>query len=101
MQKNRAEFADLILMPYNYLVDSRIRDNYKINFENSVVIIDEAHNIERVAEDVASFDLSLVGFNSVLTELEMLVKALKKRDEKKEETVEYSDGPKCTVEHAE
>jgi Rad3-related DNA helicase len=49
-------------MPYNYLVDSKIRDNYKIEFSNSIIIIDEAHNIERVAEDVASFDISLNSF---------------------------------------
>ena len=65
MQKNRAQHSDLILMPYNYLVDSKIRDNYKIDFENSIIIIDEAHNIERVAEDVASFDMSLSSFYSI------------------------------------
>ena len=30
-------------MPYNYLVDPKIRENYKIDFENSVIIYDEAH----------------------------------------------------------
>lgn len=52
-------------MPYNYLVDARIRENYKIDFENSIIIIDEAHNIERVAEDVASFDLPLSSFFNI------------------------------------
>ena len=59
LQKNRAAFADIILMPYNYLIDPRIRDNYKIRFENAIIIIDEAHNIEKVAEDVASFEIPL------------------------------------------
>ena len=76
MQKNRAQYSDLILMPYNYLVDSKIRDNYKIDFENSIIIIDEAHNIERVAEDVASFDLSLSSFYSVFNELKSLIRYL-------------------------
>ena len=84
-------------MPYNYLLDYRIRENYKIDYANSVIIIDEAHNIERVAEDVASFDISLQGFNSVLTEMEMLTKALKLRDERREPP---GEGLKCKQEHA-
>ena len=79
LQKNRAEYADIILMPYNYLVDKRIRDNFKIDFENSIIIIDEAHNIERVAEDVASFDISLYHFNSINSELEALIDLCKQK----------------------
>ena len=74
LQKNRAQYSDLILMPYNYLVDSKIRDNYKIDFANSIIIIDEAHNIERVAEDVASFDLNMNSFYSIFAELSNLIK---------------------------
>lgn len=50
-------------MPYNYIVDPKIRENYKIDFENSIIILDEAHNIEKVSEDVASFDLNISIFN--------------------------------------
>ena len=37
-------------MTYNYLLDTDIRENLKINLENSIVIIDEAHNIIETAE---------------------------------------------------
>jgi regulator of telomere elongation helicase 1 len=60
-------------MPYNYLVDPKIRENYKIDFENSIIILDEAHNIEKVSEDVASFDLNLSIFNPILAELTSLI----------------------------
>ena len=43
--KERVEHADLILMPYNYLIDERIRENFNLDYSNSVLIIDEAHNI--------------------------------------------------------
>jgi regulator of telomere elongation helicase 1 len=46
-------------MPYNYLIDPKIREYYKIDYENSIIIIDEAHNIEQVSEEVASFDLNM------------------------------------------
>jgi len=60
-------------MPYNYLVDPKIRENYKFSFENSVIIIDEAHNIEKVSEEVASFEINLGTFNSILAELGSLI----------------------------
>ena len=39
--------ADLVLMPYNYLVDARTRMGMKsIQWRGSVLIFDEAHNVE-------------------------------------------------------
>ncbi|KAK4468362.1 hypothetical protein MN116_008154 [Schistosoma mekongi] len=48
----------LIFMPYNYLLDSRIRTLYNISLENTAVIFDEAHNIEQVCEDASSVTLT-------------------------------------------
>jgi Rad3-related DNA helicase len=41
LQKSKAGCSDLILMPYNYLLDDKIREMYNIDFSNSLVIIDE------------------------------------------------------------
>jgi len=32
LMKDRAEGADVIFMPYNYLVDEKYRENFNINF---------------------------------------------------------------------
>ena len=31
--KDRAAGADIVFMPYNYLIDDKIRENFDINFE--------------------------------------------------------------------
>jgi len=60
-------------MPYNYIIDPKIRENYKIDFENSIIIIDEAHNIEKVSEEVAGFEISFSLFNIIMQELSSLI----------------------------
>ena len=45
-------------MPYNYLLDSKINSIYKLELENSVLIFDEAHNVESVTEDSSCFKVS-------------------------------------------
>ena len=40
--------ADIIFCPYNYLVDPVIRSKFRIDLNQHVVILDEAHNIEVV-----------------------------------------------------
>ena len=54
-----AETADIVFCPYNYLIDPMIRESVSIELRNSVVIFDEAHNIEDVARDAASVDVTL------------------------------------------
>ena len=64
LQRNRVEFADLVLMPYNYLFDEKVRSNFKVRYEDSIVIMDEAHNVEKVAEEVASFEININMLNN-------------------------------------
>ena len=56
-------------MPYNYLLDPKIRVNFNIDYQNSIIILDEAHNVEKVSEDVASFEINIQMMSSVLGEL--------------------------------
>uniref|UniRef100_A0A914QBE4 Helicase ATP-binding domain-containing protein n=1 Tax=Panagrolaimus davidi TaxID=227884 RepID=A0A914QBE4_9BILA len=47
--------ADIVFTPFNYLIDPMIRSSASINLENSIVILDEAHNIEDICRNAASF----------------------------------------------
>ena len=73
--KDRVAAADLIFMPYNYLIDEKIRDNFEINYSNSVIIFDEAHNIAPCSEDVTSFEVKSSYLDKCLIEVSSLIEA--------------------------
>ncbi|XP_027167698.1 regulator of telomere elongation helicase 1 homolog isoform X1 [Coffea eugenioides] len=49
--------VDILFTPYNYLIDRGYRKTLNIEWQNSVLIFDEAHNLEGLCADAASFDL--------------------------------------------
>lgn len=59
-------------MPYNYLIDSRMRKSQGIDLKDAIVIIDEAHNIESSCGDATSIDLIISDLISASEELETL-----------------------------
>lgn len=73
-QKFRISEADVIFMPYNYLLDSKLRSTFHIKFEDWIIIFDEAHNIEKVCEDISSFEISMAQLDDVIYELKHIAK---------------------------
>ncbi|XP_059118123.1 regulator of telomere elongation helicase 1 isoform X2 [Peromyscus eremicus] len=75
LSRNMKQQADIIFMPYNYLLDAKSRKAHSIDLKGTVVIFDEAHNVEKICEESASFDLTphdvasgLEAINQVLEE---------------------------------
>jgi len=62
--------ADIVLVPYNYLVDPEVRRSLSIDWEDAIVVVDEAHNLESVASDAASFDFGPLDFASAQREIQ-------------------------------
>lgn len=54
MSKEILKKADIIFMPYNYLLDPQIRKASQIDLKNAIVVLDEGHNVEKVCEESAS-----------------------------------------------
>ena len=63
--------ADILLIPYNYLLDEKMRKRHKIEVANRqiweavaetktfrIIIVDEAHNVESVCESSGSLSLT-------------------------------------------
>lgn len=56
--KSLLSVANIIFCPYNYLMDAGIRKSMDFSLENAIIVLDEAHNIETVCRDSASFELT-------------------------------------------
>ncbi|XP_076473063.1 uncharacterized protein LOC143302332 [Babylonia areolata] len=67
------EQSDLIICPYNYLVDPLIRDSMEINLKGQIVLLDEAHNIEDFVREAASQTLSQEQIRKALTDMDGLI----------------------------
>ncbi|KAK8503390.1 hypothetical protein V6N12_034785 [Hibiscus sabdariffa] len=50
--------VDILFAPYNYLIDREYRKSLSIEWNKSILIFDEAHNLEGICADAASFDLT-------------------------------------------
>ncbi|KAJ8328749.1 hypothetical protein O5D80_002730 [Batrachochytrium dendrobatidis] len=72
--KALAETAEVIFAPYNYIIDPHVRASSGISLENSILIIDEAHNIESSCMDSGSADFTEQEMIETSRDLEGIVK---------------------------
>lgn len=63
-------------MPYNYLIDPILRKRMNINITDCVLILDEAHNLEKNCTESASFDLSATSLAMGIAEVQKCIKIL-------------------------
>ena len=66
--------ADLILLPYNYLFDLKSSET-KICLENSIIIFDEAHNLEGSCLNSVSMEIYVSDLNSCIEEIAFMGKS--------------------------
>ncbi|CEP10455.1 hypothetical protein [Parasitella parasitica] len=65
------EGAEVIFCPYNYIIDPVIRNILDINLSNSIVILDEAHNIEDASRAAGSIDIDEASLEVLIKELKL------------------------------
>ncbi|KAJ3052794.1 Fanconi anemia group J protein [Rhizophlyctis rosea] len=68
-----ADSADIIFLPYNYVIDPLIREASGVDLAGNILIIDEAHNIEVASADAGSVtDLGFGKLTEAAHELDKL-----------------------------
>ncbi|XP_008292635.1 regulator of telomere elongation helicase 1 [Stegastes partitus] len=73
LSRSLKQQADVIFMPYNYLLDPKSRRAHNIELNGAVVIFDEAHNVEKTCEESTSFDLTPYDVTSAISAVDRLL----------------------------
>ncbi|XP_072224081.1 regulator of telomere elongation helicase 1 [Leuresthes tenuis] len=73
LSRSLKQQADVIFMPYNYLLDPKSRRAHNIELNGAVIIFDEAHNVEKTCEESTSFDLTPYDVASAIAAVDRLL----------------------------
>ena len=71
-ERDKSLHSDLVFLPYNYIFDPSIKKRMKIQMKNSILIIDEAHNIQEVCNDAVSKDFNSSMIDEIINDMKSL-----------------------------
>uniref|UniRef100_A0A6B2E8V3 Regulator of telomere elongation helicase 1 homolog n=1 Tax=Phlebotomus kandelakii TaxID=1109342 RepID=A0A6B2E8V3_9DIPT len=81
MAKELYKEADIVFMPYNYILDPKARRANQIELNNTAVILDEGHNVEKICEDSMSLQLTSTDVASAITDVTFAMETLAQQQE--------------------
>ena len=64
--------VDLLLLPYNYVLEQKLFQKQGLELKNSILIFDEAHNVEDFSEKGCSFEISVEILDNTVVEVNNL-----------------------------
>lgn len=76
MAKALSGEADIVFLPYNYVLDPKLLKSFALKLDNSVVILDEAHNVEKVCQDAASCQIASSDIATCIEDITYIMKML-------------------------
>lgn len=71
--KKKAKQADVIFLPYAYLIDPKIREANDIRLKNAIIILDEGHNVSQVCEQSASTSIQFTDVRAALKDINYVI----------------------------
>merc|ERR1712126_160986 len=77
MSRELYQSADVIFLPYNYLLDHKIRASLDIDFNGAIIIFDEAHNVQKLSEETSSVSISSQDIALAVKDIEEAIESIK------------------------
>ncbi|NXY50846.1 RTEL1 helicase, partial [Ceuthmochares aereus] len=90
LSRSLKQQADIIFMPYNYLLDSKSRRAHNLDLKGTVVVLDEAHNVEKLCEESSSFDLTPYDLASAMDAINVVLEEQAKVVQQNEINAEFN-----------
>lgn len=81
LAKELKQDADIVFMPYNYLLDPKSRKANGVELQNNIIILDEAHNVEKMCEESASLQIKSTDVALCIDELTYVMKSFSEMNE--------------------
>ena len=85
MQIALKDLANFLIVPYDYIFDPLVLDTLEINIKDCVLIVDEAHNLKKKAEDGLSFEVNIKDFDVMHDDLDALKHKIRKYEKARSE----------------
>ena len=73
LAKGMQKQAEVIFLPYNYLIEPKQRKSLGIDLKNAVIIFDEGHNMETSCTEASSFDLAVSQLKQCSKEVDLCI----------------------------
>uniref|UniRef100_A0A8C5TY42 Regulator of telomere elongation helicase 1 n=1 Tax=Malurus cyaneus samueli TaxID=2593467 RepID=A0A8C5TY42_9PASS len=90
LSRSLKQQADIIFTPYNYLLDSKSRKSHNLDLKGTVLILDEAHNVEKLCEESTSFDLTPYDLASAMDSINVVLEEQAKVVQQNEINAEFN-----------
>lgn len=88
LSKELKQDADIIFMPYNYILDPKSRKANGVELMNNIVILDEAHNVEKMCEESASLQIRTTDVALCIDEITHVMRSFSENCEEIEANVD-------------
>ncbi|KAI9183992.1 hypothetical protein H9P43_003045 [Blastocladiella emersonii ATCC 22665] len=73
VSRNSIKAADIIFLPYNYLIDPVNRKQQNLDLSDGIIIFDEAHNLESSCTDAVSVEFNEADLTACLDEIKTCI----------------------------
>ncbi|KAM3961847.1 regulator of telomere elongation helicase 1 [Aphomia sociella] len=81
LSKELKQDADIVFMPYNYILDPKSRKANGVELMNNIVILDEAHNVEKMCEESASLQIRTTDVALCIDEITHVMRSFSENSE--------------------